>query len=75
MLKVGIWLIYALHVVGILPELQMLDQIQFHAGKSKSAGTEYLQRCGIAVAVTVLLALWIGREAERRLIQSEVMEK
>lgn len=74
MLAASIWFIYALHVVGILPELwQMLDQIQFHAGKSKVSVLNILQALA-SVAVTVLLALWIGREAERRLIQSEVMD-
>lgn len=33
-LAAAIWTAYALHVVGILPELwQLLDQISFHVGK------------------------------------------
>ncbi len=69
-----IWSAYALHVIGALPELwQMLDDIQLHIGKGHVSVLNILQALA-SVAITVLTALWIGREIERRLMLSEVMD-
>lgn len=69
-----IWSAYALHVTGILPELwQLLDEIRFHLGKSNVSVLNILQALA-SVAATVLAALWIGREIERRLMSAEVMD-
>lgn len=69
-----IWTAYALHVIGILPELwQLLDEIQFHIGKGQVSVLNILQAL-TSVAITVLAALWIGREIERRLMSAEVMD-
>lgn len=69
-----IWVIYALHVVGVLPEFwQMLDEIQLRVGKGHISALNILQAL-TSVAVTVLVSLWIGREIERRLMASEVMD-
>lgn len=69
-----IWSAYALHVIGILPEFwQLLDGIRLHIGKSTVSVLTILQALA-SVAATVLAALWIGREIERRLMQAEVMD-
>lgn len=69
-----IWSAYALHVIGILPELwQLLDEIRFHIGKTNVSVLNILQALA-SVAATVLAALWIGREIERRLMSAEVMD-
>lgn len=69
-----IWIAYALHVVGILPELwQLLDEISFRVGKGHISVLDIL-RALVSVAATVLAALWIGREIERRLMVADVMD-
>lgn len=69
-----IWSAYALHVTGILPELWLLlDDIQFHIGKGQISLLNILQAAA-SIAATVLAALWVGREIERRLMATEVMD-
>lgn len=69
-----IWSAYALHVIGILPELwQLLDEIRFHIGKGQVSVLDILKALA-SVAATVLAALWLGREIERRLMSAEVMD-
>ncbi|MDR3413222.1 MAG: mechanosensitive ion channel [Formivibrio sp.] len=73
-LSTVIWTIYALHVLGILPEIaQLLDGIQLHLGKGHVSVLNILQAT-TSVAATVLAALWLGREVEQRLMMSEVMD-
>ncbi|SMC28817.1 Mechanosensitive ion channel [Andreprevotia lacus DSM 23236] len=68
-----IWLIYALHVLGVLPEVaDLLDGISFHLGKSRLSVLTILQ--GLAsVAGTLLVAMWLGRLVESRLMAAQLM--
>lgn len=73
-ISLSIWVLYVLHVVGILPEvLATLDSISFDAGKVHISVLTVLQGL-ISVGATLLLAMWIGRTIEQRLMQTDVME-
>ncbi|GGP21943.1 mechanosensitive ion channel family protein [Silvimonas iriomotensis] len=69
-----IWLAYALHVVGILPEIaDALDDISFHLGHQRISVLTILQ--GLAsVAATLLIAMWLSRLAERWLMRAEMLD-
>jgi small-conductance mechanosensitive channel len=73
-ISLSIWGLYVLHVVGILPEvLQTLDAISFDAGKVHISVLTVMQGI-ISVGATLLLAMWIGRTIEHRLMLADVME-
>ncbi|WP_283150739.1 mechanosensitive ion channel family protein [Silvimonas soli] len=69
-----IWLAYALHVVGILPEIaDSLDDISFHLGHQRISVLTILQ--GLAsVAGTMLVAMWLSRLAERWLMRADMLD-
>lgn len=74
MISATIWLGYALHVSGVLPEMwDALDAVQFHVGRAEVSLLSVLQ-AAVSVVLTVLAALWICREVERRLSLYESME-
>ena len=74
LLAAVIWLGYALHVSDVLPELwALMDSVQLHVGKNAISLLEILQ-AAVSVVLTVLVALWICREVERRLMRYETME-
>lgn len=74
LISVLVWVIYVLHVSDVLPELWiMLDEVQFHAGKVEVSLLGVLQAV-VSVVLTVLVALWVCREVERRLMVYETME-
>ncbi|MEN9659394.1 MAG: hypothetical protein RL571_2859 [Pseudomonadota bacterium] len=69
-----IWIIYALHVLGILPEVaEVLDEISLPIGKAHISVLTISQGL-FSVAATLLIAMWIGRELERRLMSSQMMD-
>lgn len=63
-----VWTIFALHISGVLPTIQdALESIVFPLGKQHVSLMTILN--GIAlVAVTLLIALWLGRLLERRVM-------
>jgi small-conductance mechanosensitive channel len=66
----GIWLILALHLSGLLPELfQVLDGINFTVGKNKVTLLLIIQAL-LTVIITVVVALWCSRLIESRLMQN-----
>ncbi|KPC53445.1 mechanosensitive ion channel family protein [Amantichitinum ursilacus] len=69
-----IWLAYALHVVGILPEIaDALDDLSFHLGHQRISVLTILQ--GVAsIAATMLVAMWLSRLIERRLMQARMLD-
>ncbi|AOY00635.1 mechanosensitive ion channel family protein [Jeongeupia sp. USM3] len=70
----GIWVLYVLHVVGILPEVaEALDAISFTMGKGRISVLLVLQGL-LSVAATLLIALWIARMIERRLMRAELID-
>jgi small-conductance mechanosensitive channel len=63
----GIWIGYALYVTGLLPELKaLLAGLTLTLGKQKVSLLEILTGF-LSVAVTVVIALWLGRLIEGRL--------
>ncbi|MFC7420044.1 mechanosensitive ion channel family protein [Iodobacter arcticus] len=70
----AIWFIYALHVLGISPEVaEMLDSISLPIGKAHISVLTIGQGL-LSVAATLLIAMWMGRELERRLMSSQMMD-
>ena len=66
-----IWLGLALHITGVLPELQsFLDGFGLEVGKQRISALTILQGA-LSVAVTVVVALWAGRLVEGRLMSAQ----
>lgn len=65
-----IWAILALHLSGLLPELvALLDGINVTLGKSKVTLLLVIQAL-FTVVITVVVALWLSRLIENRLMQN-----
>jgi small-conductance mechanosensitive channel len=63
----AIWIGLALHITGLLGELQLLlDGLRFSVGKQDVSVLEVLTGM-LSVAITVVIALWVGRVIEGRL--------
>jgi small-conductance mechanosensitive channel len=64
----------ALHISGFLPELEaLLDGIAFHVGKQRMSMLNILEGL-LALAVTVVIAVWAGRVIEGRLMASRGLD-
>ncbi len=69
-----VWIGLALHLTGFLPELiDTLDEIGFHFGKQRISLSMILAGV-LSVAVTMLVALWLGRTLERRVMRAEQLD-
>lgn len=65
-----VWVIVALHISGFLaPALQVLEDVQFSAGKQK-LNLLLLIQGALTIVVTMLVALWLSRMIELRLMAS-----
>lgn len=70
----AMWIGVALYVTGLLPEiLDLLDSVSFSVGKEKISLLLIMQGV-LAVAVTMLLALWLGRTLEARIMGTAAMD-
>jgi small-conductance mechanosensitive channel len=66
-----VWVIVALHIGGFLdPALQVLEDVQFSVGKQKLDLLLLIQG-GLTIVITMLVALWLSRMLELRLMASE----
>jgi len=66
-----VWLLVALHLVGFLPEVMAaLDEISFKMGKTRVSVLLILQAM-VTVAITVVIALWISRLLENRVMRAQ----
>ena len=64
----SIWIGVALYISGALPELErILDGFGFHIGKQRISVLTVLEGL-LSLAVSILIALWIGRLIEDRLM-------
>ena len=62
----GVWIGFALHVAGLLPDLmKLLDALGFSVGKNRISVLLILQGL-LSVMATLLIALWLGRFIEAR---------
>lgn len=65
-----VWVIVALHISGFLtPVLQVLEDVQFKVGKQK-LNLLLLMQGALTIVVTMLIALWLSRMIELRLMAS-----
>jgi small-conductance mechanosensitive channel len=65
-----VWVIVALHISGFLtPVLQVLEDVQFSVGKQK-LNLLLLIQGALTIVVTMLIALWLSRMIELRLMAS-----
>lgn len=70
-ITVAVWVLVAVHIIGFLPEVvQALDDISFHIGKNRISVLLVFQAM-LTVAVTVVVALWLSRILENRLMRAE----
>lgn len=66
-----VWLLVVLHLVGFLPEVaQALNEVGFTIGKNKISVLLIIQAL-VTVVVTVVIALWLSRLLENRLMRAE----
>jgi small-conductance mechanosensitive channel len=66
-----VWLVLALHVSGILPEiLHTLQAISFNIGKNKMNLLLLIQGL-LTVLITLFIALWLSRWLENRLMRAQ----
>lgn len=69
-----VWLGVALHIVGVLPHLiEMLEAVSFSLGKQRLDLWQLLQGLA-AVAVALLVSLWLGSLVEVRLMQAATLD-
>lgn len=69
-----VWAGLTLHLTGFLPGiLDVLDDFAFHLGKQRISLLMILAG-GISVLATVLIALWLGRALETRLMRADTFD-
>ncbi len=69
-----VWIGFALHLTGLLPPLvAFLEDVSFPMGKHQIS-LLLLVRGAFSVALTLLLALWIGRLIEGRLMSADALD-
>ncbi len=69
-----VWLGFALHLTGILPEiLGALDYLSFHIGDQRISILNILGGI-LAILVTMLTAMWLGRMLERTVMATNSLD-
>lgn len=69
----SVWVVVALHISGFLdPALQILEDVKFSVGKQK-LNLLLLIQGGLTIVITMLVALWLSRMIELRLMASETI--
>ena len=67
----GVWIILALHLSGILPEIAIaLEEVTFSIGKNKVNLLLIFQGI-LTVFVTIFVALWLSRLLENKLMRAD----
>ena len=70
----AVWIGLALHVTGLAPDLlEFLDDLGFAVGKQRISLLLILQGA-LSVLLTLLIALWLGRFIEARLMGAETFD-
>lgn len=73
-IAVLIWSGLALHITGFMPEiLEALEDLSFHIGKQKISLLMILSGL-ISIAVTLLVAMWLGSTLEKRLMAADKLD-
>ncbi|HXZ49755.1 MAG TPA: mechanosensitive ion channel domain-containing protein [Usitatibacter sp.] len=70
------WIAVVLHVSGLLPDvIEALNEVGFTLGKDRQRLTLWIALQGLAaLAITLTVALWLGRITESRVLGAETME-
>ena len=67
----SVWIGFALYITGLAPQLlHFLDSLEFSVGDNRITVLMVLNGT-LAVLATLLVALWLGRAIESRLMQSQ----
>jgi small-conductance mechanosensitive channel len=70
----AVWLGFAAYITGLAPEiLNFLDDAGFNIGRQRVSLLVILQ-AALSVSVTLLLALWLGRTIESRLMRADTLD-
>lgn len=71
LISTTIWGLLAMHLTGVLPDiLQALDDISFRLGKNHVSLLLIIQAI-ITIFITIVVALWVSRLIENRLMATE----
>jgi small-conductance mechanosensitive channel len=71
LISTTIWALLAMHLTGVLPDIiQALDEVSFHLGKNHVSLLLIIQAI-ITIFVTIVVALWVSRLIENRLMVTE----
>jgi small-conductance mechanosensitive channel len=71
LISTTIWALLAMHLTGVLPDIiQALDDVSFHLGKNHVSLLLIIQAI-ITIFVTIVVALWVSRLIENRLMATE----
>ena len=69
-----IWVGVALHITGFLPEIAgVLDELDFTVGKQR-VSLLLASKGVVTIAVTVLIAMWLGKLLESRFMRAEQLD-
>ena len=69
-----VWIGFALHLTGVLPAItRMLDSVSIPIGKEQ-VSILLMMRGALSVVLTLLVAMWIGRLIEARLMGAQAMD-
>jgi small-conductance mechanosensitive channel len=69
-----VWIGLALHITGVLPEImKLLEDFAFNIGGHRISLLDVLSGA-ISLAVTVLIALWLGRMVETRVMAARGLD-
>ena len=69
-----VWLVFALHVLGILdPLLDLLEEVTLPVGATQVSVLQIVKG-GLILIAALLLSLWVGRVAERRVMGVETLD-
>ena len=69
-----IWIGLALHITGLLPEIdRLLEDLAFTVAGNRISALDLISGA-LSVAVTVLIALWAGRAIEARLMAARGLD-
>jgi len=69
-----VWIGVALHLTGLLPAItRILDGVSIPVGKGQ-VSVLLMMRGALSVVLTLLVAMWIGRLIENRLMASQAMD-
>ncbi len=69
-----VWLLFALHVTGLLtPMLELLQDVSFFLGGAQVSLLQVLQAV-LVVSVLLMFSLWLGRTLEVKLMRAEAID-